>query len=667
MLLKGLSGHGKSNLVHALAFALDYSDKASTVAKTANYDGLFSVEATVESERSKIVSERGDNVKVNINGKEVLGSVPNKKAALAEEFGLGASVLRALSYRPQRTFGLFLSMPDDEKKNFLSELLGLKVVQDAFERTATAISKLETEIAKIRIDIEVAEKVIASSRTVMDFDPKALLDAAYQVLVTSTNVAALEGELAAKQDAYDSERRLIEGGINTILSQANQEIKVLESQKDFASPVPDSLTAVTEKFVKVVVARNKIEAEDKAARAKSDAETAKIRAALADVRKYENKLAALESRKELLERQLNETRLAADVCPTCKRQWGESGHHAKLVESAQNALAVLETEINGVKAYVGALPELEERLKAAAYVQDPRLERIKELYAQIEAEKRVEEEAHAAVKDRAYTEHMTQIANLKNSWLASIEKAKKNGAERLAELAIQLDLQGKAAKVKEFKDYLAVKRTELSNLKALEAKHQQMSAYVAANQAIIAKNDGCIKELGESLALEQAVASVLHKDGFVAYYFEQILQEITQETNGILQHVPNCRDITIFFGDKALKSGRTSKNIACNVRINGQELPYKELSGGQTSAVELAVDLAVRKVVARRTGTNIGWLVLDESFDGLGRADKEACLEVLKVVSSDTLVIVIDHSTEFQDMFTQTIEIRMENGISRIC
>lgn len=90
------------------------------------------------------------------------------------------------------------------------------------------------------------------------------------------------------------------------------------------------------------------------------------------------------------------------------------------------------------------------------------------------------------------------------------------------------------------------------------------------------------------------------------------------------------------------------------------------LSGGMYSVVELVVDLALSAVVSRRSGVQFGWLVLDEVLDGLGPVEKESAMEILQRYAADRLVIVVDHSSEFQSSFTRSIDVEMSGGVSRL-
>jgi ABC-type molybdenum transport system ATPase subunit/photorepair protein PhrA len=83
-------------------------------------------------------------------------------------------------------------------------------------------------------------------------------------------------------------------------------------------------------------------------------------------------------------------------------------------------------------------------------------------------------------------------------------------------------------------------------------------------------------------------------------------------------------------------------------------------------AVELGVDLAVSNVVGSRRGVYPNFLMLDESLHGLDSVAKESCIEMLQSVVGERLVLVVDHSSEFCNLFNQVIEVEQVDGISRI-
>jgi DNA repair exonuclease SbcCD ATPase subunit len=114
------------------------------------------------------------------------------------------------------------------------------------------------------------------------------------------------------------------------------------------------------------------------------------------------------------------------------------------------------------------------------------------------------------------------------------------------------------------------------------------------------------------------------------------------------------------------QKGSVKKAIVPVVCIDGHEATLEAgLSGGMLSTVELAVDLAVGAVLSRREGLCPGWLILDESFEGLDAVSKRSCMEILMNYANNRLVLVTDHATEFKSNFSKNITVEFENGVSR--
>ena len=149
--------------------------------------------------------------------------------------------------------------------------------------------------------------------------------------------------------------------------------------------------------------------------------------------------------------------------------------------------------------------------------------------------------------------------------------------------------------------------------------------------------------------------------------FDEILGEIGEETTRIVSSMPNTHSVSIAFAScTETKKGSTRKAIAPVICKDGLQASLRSLSGGQQTTIELAADLAIGTVVARRTGRMPGWLALDEAFDGMGIPTKEICMEVLRRYAKDRLVLVVDHATEIKEAFDSSIMVEMEGGNSRL-
>jgi DNA repair exonuclease SbcCD ATPase subunit len=173
----------------------------------------------------------------------------------------------------------------------------------------------------------------------------------------------------------------------------------------------------------------------------------------------------------------------------------------------------------------------------------------------------------------------------------------------------------------------------------------------------------------QSLSLEKDVVALVGRQGFLGSIVEEVLVEIAAAANDILSQVANVRHLSVDFETEkvAETTGNAKARITLCVFSRGRKVSFASgISGGMQIAVELAVDLAVGDVVGRRKGSWPGWIVFDESLEGLGSSDKESALEMLKTQCQNRLVIVIDHNSEFQGLFDEVIEVLMVDGRSKI-
>ena len=207
--------------------------------------------------------------------------------------------------------------------------------------------------------------------------------------------------------------------------------------------------------------------------------------------------------------------------------------------------------------------------------------------------------------------------------------------------------------------------TEL-RIQATRLQTQEKQAKAISDELAAVKGHRQILDSG--LRAERDFAHLIGREGFLGLIFDEVLQEIGDETNDVLGSVANTRHVTLEFrSENVTQKGEVSKEIKPVLTVHGNETSIKGgLSGGMLTTVELATDLAVGAVISRRSGVCPGWLILDESFDGLDAVSKDSCVEILQKYSKDRLVIVVDHASEMQGAFENVINVTYEDGESRI-
>ena len=79
------------------------------------------------------------------------------------------------------------------------------------------------------------------------------------------------------------------------------------------------------------------------------------------------------------------------------------------------------------------------------------------------------------------------------------------------------------------------------------------------------------------------------------------------------------------------------------------EIPIKSLSGGERSAVDLAIDLAVCEMIQEKANKGIDALILDEPFGGFDSIGIEQALEMLKTL--DKRILIVEHNNIAKEIY----------------
>lgn len=362
-----------------------------------------------------------------------------------------------------------------------------------------------------------------------------------------------------------------------------------------------------------------------AARAKLQ-EVGDIKAAMAAFERDIAKEPAL--RNELANLHAEKAALDNYTCPTCRRQWDSApGKKDEVLARA----GVIWDALDQVASAKDRLAELKQRLN-----------QVQSITSEIAVA-----DVPAELEKQLQTSRLALLLKMSRDFDVDGDIA-----------AIDLKLAQAQSQL------AAAKATNAARLEAWEKRKKSKEGCALAIE-------GAKKELQATryaLEVEEDFAKILGREGFLGAIFEEVLDEISEEVNRILANVPNVATCTFrFASEKQLKKGGEKRAIIPTIHRDGQELPFKAgCSGGMQSAIELAVDLALTKVVARRTGKDLGWLILDECFEGLGKVEKEGCLEMLKEHAADKLVIVVDHASEFQEFFSKVIVVEKSGNESKV-
>lgn len=597
------SGAGKSTLLLAISYALDMCPLSATDLQSWNTEEPLQVTLALDTDEGEVVVHRGKKNSISIAGKNYTGAKVISEN-LRRVIGLDADTLRTLTYRPQDSRGVFLSLADAGKKEFLSSILGLTDIEQAVESAEATAKQLCQTVASEEAACKEATGMVAMLSEQLRGLPQP-----QEVPASPEPLRLVVDDLDARvQEAWATAERLREmAGQDPELIQMRDLLRAAQSHRERLAQEDTQLrrdfSKRQEKFRQELQQLMRVEAQKK------------------------HDLAQIKHNRGLIEK------ARQGICVTCQRPWEQSQEYVTQLEQANVELEkrVIEAEVAGQ-----GRAQLEEELRKT-FAENPLIRQFSDNISMLD--RRLHEKAIESAAG-AVTEAQEKVLALKQQ-----------KSEVLAQIN-SIEFQ--------------IKSIQQSNAR-IDASRKQFADNLTQSQSRLQARLGELERIRVAAAAELDFVAAMGPRGFLGAIFEEVLAEIEAETNERLGRLANVSHMTVHFSTETVtQKGVVNKAILTTVFVDGKEAKLKTLSGGQFTSLDGVVDLAVGAVVQRRSGVVPGWLCLDECWNGQGVATKEAALDVLKEYACNRLVLVVDHSSEFVEAFNQTIEVEYVDGKSRI-
>ncbi len=654
-LIKGLvqetgdgSGAGKSTFLNALAYALGYSPFPATELQSWHTEDPMKVGLALSTAEGLVVVERGSaGLSVTKPGaKPVRGR--HAEPLLAEILGMDAETRAMTTYRGQGEPPQFLSMTDAKKKEFLAALLNLQPYETVAANAAVKAKELLRELESAQYletsyaeGYEIAKTKLADALAKVEGErPEALLQKV-EALKLEAQALKAEAEVIEKRDQVVRD---------DILRDLKVELASIKQRRlEMSQGMPLELAAVQADLEKCSARVKKADAHDAEKHSEMLQEQGRLKARGTKLRAAADALLNWRQRCSDLEADI--AKVQSGLCPTCGQDWMAEDH----IEVLRRDLADAETHVARTAQAHAEMMEVAAALKAL---------QLPEPHPIGVALRAKEKELASKIRFMRVTHDHELAQKLQN--LDEEETALRCKAQLAVEAsrAPALELYRRA---EEALGTSAALREQAMATAAQEAVIKERRMGMETTAKLLQEAQERVATKRAAAALEQDVAALVGPQGFLGAIFDEVLADVAGHTNSLLAQVANVRHVTLAFEtEKEASNGSVTKRIMPVLEVNGRRAPYRSgLSGGMRNAVGLAVDLAVGEVVAARRGTYPGWLVLDEAFDGLGRASKESCMDTLQAYAGDRLVLVVDHHTETQGLFQQVIKIESVDDRAR--
>lgn len=218
---------------------------------------------------------------------------------------------------------------------------------------------------------------------------------------------------------------------------------------------------------------------------------------------------------------------------------------------------------------------------------------------------------------------------------------------------------------------LAESQSRCERLRVEQRRHQQ------AIGAVEQKLDDCARyrqqEATKTTALKQALEErgiyeeltlAFSRRGIQALIIDHVIPEITEEANRLLGRMTNNRLRVMIDTQRETLRGSVTETLDIRISDELGTRNYELFSGGEAFRVNLALRIALSKLLARRAGAPLPTLVIDEGFGSQDAAALERLVEAINVIRPDfRCLLIITHLAELKDQFPVQIAVsKTEDG-----
>ncbi|MFA4015765.1 MAG: hypothetical protein RUDDFDWM_000858 [Candidatus Fervidibacterota bacterium] len=510
--------------------------------------------------------------------------------------------------------------------------------------------EVEETAEKLRLLAQSKEPRCPLCKSPLDEHSRELLEHEFDEFVKERQ--RLIEELSKERKQLEQERTKAEAQLKSIL----KEVELLDGvQRELANVEARLMEArnAEEKLGKVMEAYNELKRRIEAGEFATE-----LREQLKAVEEQLSALGYDEKEHEQVKREIEKKR-------SFEVEWEQLKQaEAKLVE-AESKLKQVEDEVSKVQSRLTSRDyahEEQKRLKEVEF-------HISELGYDEEEHKRVREEKTALEEYAKLNERLKQAReeaeNLKVQ-LGRQYRMFNEGLKRYEELKTN---------IKAVEEELSAKPSVESRISELEREHKKLDGKRSQLQLEIGDVEGRIRECEELkqkrnkveeelklLRYEEQLYSILArafgKDGIQALIIENAIPEIEREANSILSKLTHGRAHVSFELQRETLGGSLKETLDIKIADELGTRPYELYSGGEGFRIDFAIRIALAKLLARRAGARLRFLVVDEGF---GTQDSDGLRQMIEAIYSIRgefdKIIVVTHLDQLKDAFPVRIEV----------
>ena len=679
--ISGTNGAGKSSLLDAITWALwgwsrsgDSADQLIRLgAEEMQVDFSFDLDGSEFIVKRRRTKKGGGTTALEFWSKAnnlTEGTIKATQEKIIQTLHLSFETFINSSFIRQGHADEFTTKGPNDRKRILADILGLahydELEEKAKERSKAAQVKLQLlDYQILEFETELSQKNESKEKKIQA--EKKITEVEAQIITLEKDLKSLQEQRATLIAISEQQNKLkqtlndLQTELNDILTQGKsraEKIKSLEVELTDLSTFDEKLKELKilekEKEEYSLNQKKKLEIE-KQLTSLSGELSLKNQAK----QSLETKLTEIKSHLETLEKDTAK-------CPTCgqvinadqkasvKKEYLEEQEKISL-QIAEIKTTAENSKIEKFNKDIAAIP-LDDHKHSAT------LEKIRELSSlQEKREKLIAAQATLESEKKVVLELRGLFINKKSQ----IEKLDEE-VKKLSSLSSELDNITTQISKKELE--LSTLRNEEKDARNILGAVTQLISRVEQIEKIVVQK----KEEKSSLQREkenfEELSLAFGKKGIQAMIIETAIPEIEDEANSLLDKLTNGRMKVRFDTQRETKTkiagldGEKTHGIVetLDIVISDEmgERPYENYSGGEQFRVNVAIRLALSKLLTRRAGAKLQFLVIDEGFGTQDTEGRTKVVEVLDTIKNDfEKILVITHLEELKEEFPVRIEV----------
>lgn len=573
-------------------------------------------------------------------------------------------------YFKQNDIARFASATAGQRKEILKEVLNIGV-WDRFQDVAKSRSrKLKDQAAELAdrirslgdLDRELDDNAqsmgaleleMQSCRSRLEAKEAALDDAKERLRSAEAALAKVSGEEVAgirrRLGQISSRSREILARRDVIRKEARQNTEEAEKAAAEFDRLAEELPSLAGAVAKVKQHGSRSSALEILG---SDPEPSGDRETVAALEKALSALRAKAATLQLQLRQLTALEPGGE-CPTCLSEIGDVEMVLRSRSRRQEELERLIAQHEDAEKDV--MRDLDEQasLFAAADSAALGMERLKLNMARAEERQAAAEKANARLKD--------ELGLLAREW-SDLAAEKETLAERLEGLGDAEELKKKTEEAAQETNLLgtevaALRRRQMEvgvSYGSLQGHAEDLKRRVSEKNALEARHAVLLQDLDTHRRLAKAFG----KDGVQAIIMENVTEDLRNYANSVLRRVCRTPMSLDFVTQHQTGSGSWTETFDIRVAMDGDQADFEDLSGGEQVRVSIALRLALSRLLMRRVGSTVRFLLLDEVDQALDRQGMQSLAATINALSQEFKILVITHNDSMKDRFDHLIVVQ---------